>query len=98
METKALTEQEKANLNNFKQLHDVYVTSLQHYTTGKMTFIPEEFEGVVQIIGVLKSHIEQIKKEIYKLEPPKEEEKPKAYAMDLTHIKADAKPTLEVVQ
>jgi hypothetical protein len=94
--TKLTSEQEK-HLENLKRLHDYYVVAVQHYTQ-KMTFLFDEFDFVKEQVAYFRHQIKAILAEIHKIEPPKEEEKKAPLVMDLTHIKPEEKPKLEVVK
>jgi hypothetical protein len=92
-----MTKETELKLNGMKKMHDIYATVKMNYET-RFQFFSEEFEFVREIIGYCAHQIGNLKTEIEKIEPPKPQEKPKAYNMDLGHVTSEKKPTLEVVQ
>lgn len=75
-------------LKQQKAAHDYITTAIQILTT-RVQFYVEEFEGTHQSVQFLRNMLAQIRADIEKIEPSKQEEKKaktKPYEMDLRHV------------
>ena len=84
-------------LNSMKQMHDYYITAIM-LLKERFQFRFEEFQMIHEMIAYFEHQVKTILAEIHKIEPPKEQEKKAPLVMDLTHVKPETKPHLEVVQ
>ncbi len=87
MSDKASETKAKSNLDSLKIACDYYSTAL-HTLKTRVQFYFEEFEASNAMISFLTNCRDQIEKEIYTMEPRKEQEAAKPYVIDVPQAEA----------